>query len=37
MEMESKELAAGVDGDSGAGMGMDGAATPWRDRAWQEM
>jgi hypothetical protein len=26
-ETESKELAAGVDGDSGAGTGVDGAAT----------
>jgi hypothetical protein len=25
MEMESRELAVGMDGDSGAGTGMDGA------------
>jgi hypothetical protein len=31
--MESRELMAGVDGNSGAGMGLDGTATRWRGRA----
>jgi hypothetical protein len=35
-ETESKELAAGVDGDSGAGTGTDRSATRWRDRAQRE-
>jgi hypothetical protein len=32
-ETESRELAAGVDGSSGAGTGVDGAATWWKGRA----
>jgi hypothetical protein len=37
MGMEAKELMVGIDGDSGAGTGIDRAATWWRGRAWQEM
>jgi hypothetical protein len=33
MGMESRELAVGVDGNSGAGMGLDGMAMRWRGRA----
>jgi hypothetical protein len=36
-EMESRELAAGMDGDSGAGTGADGVVTRWRGRAWWKM
>jgi hypothetical protein len=32
-ETESRELAAGVDGNSGAGTGMDGPAARWKGRA----
>jgi hypothetical protein len=31
--MESRELAVGVGGNPGAGMGMGGAAMWWRGRA----
>jgi hypothetical protein len=34
--MESRELATGGDGDSGAGTGVDGAAMRWRGRALRE-
>jgi hypothetical protein len=34
---ESRELAAGVDGNSGAGMGLDGTAMRWRGRARRKM
>jgi hypothetical protein len=33
MGMESRELAAGMDGNLGVGMGVDGAVTWWRGRA----
>jgi hypothetical protein len=36
MGMESRELAVGVHGNSGAGTGVDGTAMWWRGRAQQE-
>jgi hypothetical protein len=33
---ESRELAAGEDGDSGAGTGGDGAVVQWRGWALRE-
>jgi hypothetical protein len=32
-EAESRELAAGVDGNSGAGAGLEKTATRWRGKA----
>jgi hypothetical protein len=32
MGIESRELAAGVDGDSGVGAGLDGIVMQWRGR-----
>jgi hypothetical protein len=37
MGTESRELTAGMDGDLGAGMGIDRVATWWRGRAQWEM
>jgi hypothetical protein len=34
MGTDSRKLTAGVDGNSGAGMGLDGMARLWRGRAW---
>jgi hypothetical protein len=36
MGMESRELTVGMDGNSGAGMGMDRVAMWWRGRvSWK--
>jgi hypothetical protein len=36
MGTESRELAVGVDGNSGAGTGLDVMATRWRGRVWRK-
>jgi hypothetical protein len=37
MGTESRELTVGVDGNSGAGTGLDRTAMWWRGRAWWKM